>query len=342
MDAVALEHLCFAYPKGFRLGPLDLAVEPGARVALVGPSGAGKTTLLRLIAGLERPHAGHVRLGGEVASSPDRMLPPERRALGVVFQSGALWPHMTALRHLTFAAPAAGERAARALLARVGLSGKEDRRPGSLSGGEAQRLALARALIGEPRVLLLDEPLRSLDVHLRDDLALLVREVAAERGLTVLVVTHDREEALALAEDVVVLRAGRVVERGPALDLLRAPRTAWAAAFFARAACLPATPTGAGRVRTPFGELEAPAAAGSSVVLALLPGDVTVERATDGLPRARVLHSEPVPSGYVVTAVLDGRAVRAPADRAWPAGAEVGLRLCGPPRLLPETGEGTG
>src|SRR5690606_14129291 len=124
-------------------------------------------------------------------------------------------------------------------LERVGLSGFERRKPGTLSGGEAQRLALARALAPAPDVLLLDEPLSSVDVHLRDALTLLVRSLSEERGLTLLVVTHDRDEALAMADDLVVLRNGAVVERGPAIELLGRPATAFTAAFLAQAACLP-------------------------------------------------------------------------------------------------------
>ncbi|MCC6670829.1 MAG: ABC transporter ATP-binding protein [Planctomycetes bacterium] len=317
----------------FRLGPLDLELASGSRTALVGPSGSGKTTLLRALAGLEPVRAGTIAFDQTPVSRPGMLLAPDRRRIGFVFQSGALWPHLDALRHLRFAAPQLHRDRARALLAEVGLGGKEHRRPGELSGGEQQRLALARALAGAPELLLLDEPLHSLDVHLRDELALLIRRVADARGLTLVVVTHDRAEALALADRVVVLRDGQVVEAGAILDVLRTPRTAWTASFLAQAACL-LVDEAADPPRTAFGPIARPLGAEGRRALVLLPGDVVL--APDGSgPEALVRQVEPAPNGVILGVELDGRLLRVAAAEPVPAGTRVHLGLRSAPRVLP-------
>lgn len=201
------------------LGPLDLEVERGAYALVCGPSGCGKTTLLRAIAGLARPSAGTLQLFGEPAHEGTReRVPPQARGVGMVFQGGALWPHLCAQRTLEFVLAqrgvARGERRARAgeLLAQVELSGFERRLPGSLSGGEAQRLALARALAMQPRLLLLDEPLGPLDRPLRAELLARLGALRANLGLTVLHVTHDPDEARALADQRIDLVPGGRIE----------------------------------------------------------------------------------------------------------------------------------
>jgi iron(III) transport system ATP-binding protein len=320
---------------GFCLGPLDLDWPARARVALVGPSGSGKTTLLRLLAGLERADAGSIACGGEPWSDgPRQKVAPAARGIGFVFQDGALWPHMTALQHLRFVDPGASPAAAAALLDRVGLAGFAARKPGDLSGGERQRLGLARALAGQPRILLLDEPLHSVDVHLRDALSLLIREVAAERGLGLVVVTHDRRDAFALATELVVLDAGRVVEAGSAWQIARAPQTAFAAAFLGAATCIPLPPPRDGQVATPFGPLPARDQR-SDLVLAVLPGDVRLVAAGTGSAQGRVLRTMPEATGLVASVQLGPHVVQARCDAVVPEGEAVGLELCGPPRVLP-------
>lgn len=204
------------------LGPLDLDLAPGEYRCVLGRSGSGKTTLLRLVAGLAAPSRGEVLLDGRPVSRGARVLVrPERRGVGMLFQEGALWPHMSVARTLAFALGCAGvprrERAARAgeLLAAVHLEGFEARLPAGLSGGEAQRLALARALAASPRVLLLDEPLGPLDEELRGELVGALRELHRRLGFTALHVTHDRREPELLGAGSLELSGGRWTEPAP-------------------------------------------------------------------------------------------------------------------------------
>ncbi len=335
MTAIHCEDLELHRPGrgGFRLGPLALHLPSQRRIALVGPSGCGKTTLLRLLAGLEVPALGRIRFGEQLATDgPRLLLPPQQRGIGFVFQDGALWPHLDALGHLRFAAPQLDAAGAEQLLGRVGLAGKGRRRPGELSGGERQRLALARALAGQPAVLLLDEPLHSVDVHLRAELALLIRDLAEAAGITLVLVTHDRQEALAIADHVAVLRDGQLVEQGEASELLARPRTAFTAAFLAGAACLPAVREGVA-VTTPFGTFPAPGA--GELQLAILPGDAIV--AATGPVLGRVLQVAPTPAGRLAAVRVADATVQVLVPAEVGNGATIHLALAGAPRLLPTT-----
>jgi ABC-type Fe3+/spermidine/putrescine transport system ATPase subunit len=202
------------------LGPLELEIARGEHLLVVGPSGCGKTTLLRAIAGLQKLDAGRIRIAGELASDGPRLVvPPERRKVGMLFQGGALWPHMSARETLAFVLRARGvpreQRAARSaeLFALTELSGLEERKPGALSGGEAQRLALARALAMEPEILLLDEPLGPLDAELRGSLITRLAELQQRLQLTTVHVTHDPREVERLATRTLTMKAGLPVEQ---------------------------------------------------------------------------------------------------------------------------------
>lgn len=248
MSSVALESVSLAYPGGhLGLADVDLSIGDGEFVALVGPSGSGKTTLLRTVAGFIAPTAGTVRIGDAVVASPGQSVEPERRGLGMVFQQHAVWPHWNVGRNIEYplrrAGVARGERRRRVAeaLDLVGLPGSERRNPATLSGGQRQRVAIARAIVARPRVLLLDEALSALDEPLRDRLRLELRSLTQELGLTVLHVTHDRSEALALADRVVVLDGGRVQQVGAPAEVLAHPASAFVAGFVSDAAILQGT-----------------------------------------------------------------------------------------------------
>lgn len=216
---------------------LSLDVAAGTRTALVGPSGAGKTTLLRAIAGLSTVQAGEIRLGDRALTE----LPAHRRRVAVVFQEPRLLPHLDVVENVALPLRATGvartERLARAraLLDDVGLAAVADRRIAGLSGGEQQRVALARALCAEPELLLLDEPLASVDPNRRDDLRRLVAALQEARAVTTLIVTHDREEAAQLGDAVALMLEGRIVQHGPPHELFERPATAAVARFFGAA-----------------------------------------------------------------------------------------------------------
>ena len=201
------------------LGPLELEIARGEHLLVVGPSGCGKTTLLRAIAGLQRLDAGRIWIDGRLANDgARRVVPPERRSVAMLFQGGALWPHMSARETLAFVLRARGVPRARhaariaELLALVELTGLEQRKPGALSGGEAQRLALARALAMDPELLLLDEPLGPLDAELLESLITRLSELQERLGLTTLHVTHDPREVERLASRTLHMRAGLPAE----------------------------------------------------------------------------------------------------------------------------------
>ena len=218
------------------LDGVSLALRAGGTLALLGASGSGKSTLLRIVAGLETPDRGRVILGDTLVNDPRARVPAHLRRVGLVFQDLELWPHRTTAENVAFGlAGRPRGRAAlnhprvRALAARLGIEGVLARRPDSLSGGERQRAALARTLAPEPDVLLLDEPLASLDAQRRGDLIGLLAGLTLEGGPTTLLVTHDPAEALALGARVAVLAAGRIAEEGPGQELYTRPRTRAAA-----------------------------------------------------------------------------------------------------------------
>jgi iron(III) transport system ATP-binding protein len=234
-----------------RFGPtsvlkgVSLDVAPGSIVALLGPSGCGKTTLLRVIAGLERPESGSVRVGDEILTGDGTFVPPERRRIGMVFQDWALFPHMSVADNVRYGlgrdAPVGRVDDA---LTMVGLSGLGDRQPGTLSGGQQQRVALARAIAPQPRCLLLDEPFSNLDTALRVQVRTEVHQLLAELDITCIFVTHDQAEAFVLGEQVAVMDKGVIVQHGTPSDLYERPVTPWVAGFVGEANLLAGTVDG--------------------------------------------------------------------------------------------------
>jgi iron(III) transport system ATP-binding protein len=212
---------------------VDLKVDEKEFFVLLGLSGSGKTTLLRCVAGLEKPEIGEIKLGGEVVSAPERAIfvPPEDRALGMVFQSYAVWPHMNVFDNVAFPLTDGKRRLTRRMvkdrvmkaLELVQLAALADRPVPFLSGGQQQRVALARALAVEPKILLMDEPLSNLDARLREEVRDEIRSLAKNLGITVLYVTHDQVEAMALADRIAVMSGGKILQIGGAQDLYHAP-----------------------------------------------------------------------------------------------------------------------
>jgi iron(III) transport system ATP-binding protein len=242
MSSVELRHLTKRFEgaapaAGAAVDDVSLVIEQGTLVCLLGPSGCGKTTTLRLIAGFIEPSAGEIHVGGRCVSAPGRTVPPERRNMSMIFQSYALWPHMTVadniayglkLRKLDGAAIAARLKA---ILATTRLEPLAERYPGELSGGQQQRVALARALIVEPATLLLDEPLSNLDANLREEMRFEVRRLHDEYRYTTVYVTHDQAEAMTTADVIAVMNGGRIEQAGSPEDIYDRPRSEFVARF---------------------------------------------------------------------------------------------------------------
>lgn len=222
---------------------IDLTAAAGEFLSILGPSGAGKSTLLRLVAGLEAPDTGRIVLAGTTVADAARRLnlPPDRRGLGMVFQSGGVWPHMSVRDNVSFPlvarARALGLRHAEIAaktdeaLRLVSMAALAGRRAGELSGGEKQRVALARAVVAAPRIVLLDEPLASLDANLREQMRGLLRDLQDQLGLTFVQVSHDQVDALSMSHRVAVMAAGRIVQVGRPEDIYRRPASAFVATF---------------------------------------------------------------------------------------------------------------
>ena len=241
MPGITLRGLVKRYGDFAALEDLSLEVRAGELVSLLGPSGCGKTTTLRLVAGFLKPEAGEIRVGDRLLSSPAAVVPPERRRMAMIFQSYALWPHMTVAQNVGYGLRFKGgvsraDRARRvtAMLKVVRLDGLEHRYPGELSGGQQQRVAVARALVVEPEVLLLDEPLSNLDANLREEMRFEIRRLHEAFGITTLYVTHDQAEAMVISDRIAVLDRGRVAQVGTADALFHAPRTRFVAEFIGK------------------------------------------------------------------------------------------------------------
>ena len=278
-------------PGSAAVADVTLQVAHGELLALLGPSGCGKTTLLRLIAGLERPDAGAIWLAGRQVAGGG-WVPPEQRRVGLVFQEYVLFPHLNVAENIGFGLSAISATAARArvvaLLDLVGLADFGARRPHELSGGQQQRVALARALAPTPDVLLLDEPFSNLDAALRDDLRSALRAIVRAAGVTAIVVTHDRDEALALADRVAVMLAGSIVQVAPPRVVYTAPQSAAVAALVGDVTWLFATATGHSAV-TPLGNVPLVTPAHGLVQVLLRPEMIHLAHDPQGVGTIRTL-----------------------------------------------------
>ncbi len=293
--AVTIEGVTKRFGTTTAVDHVSLRIEPGELFFLLGPSGCGKTTLLRSIAGFVEPDEGTIRLGPVDITR----LPPHRRDTGMVFQSYALWPHLTLAQNVAFGLEMRGlpRDAVRTkvaqTLALVHMADRAAARPNQLSGGQQQRIALARALVVEPRCLLLDEPLSNLDAKLRLEMRTEIRRICKAAGLTSVYVTHDQKEALSIADRIAVLRDGRVQQVGTPLEIYRQPASAFVAGFIGEANLLHGLCRVAGgappRVATPLGEwvpatLPATAREGAPATLCLRPETVRFDTPPDGCP----------------------------------------------------------
>jgi iron(III) transport system ATP-binding protein len=274
---LALQAVSLAYGAKRVVTEVSLAVAEGDIACLLGPSGCGKTSLLRAIAGFEPLAGGCITLAGEVVSSEQGRVPPEQRQLGIVFQDYALFPHLSVADNVAYGVrgldkPALSQRVAECL-AMVGLDGLEARYPHELSGGQQQRVALARAMAPRPSLLLIDEPFSNLDSALREHLAQELRQILKAAGITAVLVTHDQQEAFAMADQIGVMRDGRLLQWGDADALYHRPAGRFVAEFIGQGSLLPAR-LADGEIHTELGRLPG---SGAGRWLLLRPNQVSLD-----------------------------------------------------------------
>jgi iron(III) transport system ATP-binding protein len=334
--AIEAEGLAKAFPGARAVQNASLRIEHGAIVALLGPSGSGKTTLLRLIAGFEQPDAGSVRIGGHAVAGDGVWVEPEQRRVGMVFQHGALFPHLTVRANVGFGATRPGR--ADETLALVDLADRGRAYPHELSGGERQRVALARALAADPEVVLLDEPFASLDATLRQRLREEVTTILRAAGTSALLVTHDQAEALSLADTVAVMRDGEIVQTGSPEEVYERPSSRWVAEFLGDVVVVRGT-AAAGVVQCALGTFPAGRELEGAVDIVIRPESVGVGyRArhgggADALVRQRTFygHDQMLDLELADGSLLRSRRLGFP---AWHPGDRVSVWLDGPASVL--------
>jgi len=338
---LGLDGVTLAYGAKVVVSALSLALPRGAIGCLLGPSGCGKTTVLRAIAGFEPVAAGEIRLDGRVLSRRGLHLPPEQRRIGMVFQDQALFPHLTVADNVAFGLRGTRDAAARVaqMLDTVGLGQAGKRYPHELSGGQQQRVALARALAPAPRLLLLDEPFSSLDIELREHLGAEVRALLKRSGITALLVTHDQHEAFAIADEVGVMRDGRIQQWDSAYNLYHEPANRFVADFVGQGVFLPGTVLDGSRVQVELGLLRSQqpvrctehgdvCPSGCQVDVLLRPDDVvhddaspvTAQVLAKAFRGAQFLYTLQLPSGARVLSLV-------PSHHNHAIGERIGIRL---------------
>ena len=329
---LALEGVRHAFDGTPVINGIDLRVERGEIVCLLGPSGCGKTTTLRIAAGLEPLQHGRIEIGGREVARHGRSLPPERRRVGLMFQDYALFPHLRVVDNVAFGLAergAAGRRIARKLLARVGLADYASDFPHVLSGGEQQRVALVRALAPEPVVMLLDEPFSGLDERLRDHIRDDTLRLLKSSGVATLLVTHNAEEAMFMADRIALMRAGQIVQIGAPGEIYRQPVNPFVAGFFGPINRFEGTVWG-GAVETPVGRVTVPGLEEGGVVQVLIRPE-GLHLAADGrggAVSARVERIHELGPTTLVHMALDGSATQITARIAGSVGPQVGEIMC--------------
>src|SRR5687767_15855624 len=327
-----VENLRHAYGEQEVVRGVSFSVARGAIGCLLGPSGCGKTTVLRCIAGFESLQEGEIRLAGRVVSGGDVMLPPEKRRIGMVFQDYALFPHLSVAGNIAFGLHAAGaqERGARVqeLAKLVGLAAALEKFPHEISGGQQQRVALARALAPRPELLLLDEPFSNLDVDLRERLSHEVREIIKASGATAVLVTHDQQEAFAMADEIGILHEGRIQQWDNPYNLYHRPTNRFVADFVGQGVFLPAKAVNGKQLEIELGILQGDSQGGGALEVLLRPDDVVHDDAAPTLAEvvhkafrgAEILYTLRLASGRKVLALV-------PSHHNHALGEKIGIRL---------------
>jgi iron(III) transport system ATP-binding protein len=338
MAELKLEKLAKHFAGNPAVHPITTHIGDGEFVALLGPSGCGKSTLLRLLAGFEVPSEGSLAIGGQemANAATGKMVPPEARNIGFVFQSFALWPHMTVRRNISFALEVRGVskpeqlRLSDAALAATGLMPYRDRMPADLSGGQRQRVALARCLVSDPQAVLLDEPLANLDVALRASLQEVFMEFHLRSGATMVYVTHDQAEAMAMADRIAVMQEGRIVQFDTPEALYSRPCNSFVAGFVGEGSVLPITDfiRRDGREEARLGSTSIAIRSGTESPnrLCLRPADLTISE-TGGL-RVRVLRCTYLGGRYRLhLETPDGHCLMAESRCSYGQGRQLGLSI---------------
>jgi iron(III) transport system ATP-binding protein len=331
-----VRHVSQAYDDRPVLADLSFELAPGSIGCLLGPSGCGKTTVLRCIAGFEPLTAGEIVLHGETMSRPGRIVPAERRRIGMVFQDYALFPHLTIARNIGFGLRKASdaERTARVaeLLEIVGLHTMRDRYPHELSGGQQQRVALARALAPRPDLMLLDEPFSNLDVEMRERLSVEVREILKQQKTTTILVTHDQHEAFNIADEIGIMSHGRIEQWDTPYRLYHEPATRFVADFIGQGVFLPGTVLDERTIALELGAMRSRSAQdlprGAQVDVLLRPDDILHDDSS--ALQARVLHKAFRGAEFLYTLQLPGggRVLSlVPSHHNHAVGETIGIRL---------------
>jgi len=341
VPVLSLNGVRHAYGARATVDGLDLALSTGSICCLLGPSGCGKTTVLRCIGGFEPLAGGDIRIAGEVVSGPGRHLPPEQRRIGMVFQDYALFPHLSIERNVAFGTHGSAEDQARVdrLLDMVGLKSHAQRYPHELSGGQQQRVALARALAPQPRLLLMDEPFSNLDVDLREQLATEVREILKATHTTAVFVTHDQNEAFAMADEIAVMSDGRIQQIDTAYNLYHSPASRFVADFIGQGVFVRGTVMAERQLLIEIGAVSAlediryasdgrPCPTGSQIDVLLRPDDVVHDdtSSAQGIVRhkafrgAQILYTLELASGTRVLSMV-------PSHHNHRLGEAIGIRL---------------